>query len=220
MKMKTNTKYYFLTCAVVSLVLLLCNWTNAQQKITSASKNSLSENTELSENTPDQANGFWLLSSTENNVFNAEKEMVWKSDNDALVALRKWVDYLTVEHTVNCGFKIDSPPDKMAPGQEFILSGSFINYEYSTTNNVRVGFKVYMERNLVKNEKLHREGTEVFKIAKDLKQHNTEAKSGVIITPKRYLGDDKTIKICVDFYVGPDHYIMNYIYNWVESSSL
>ncbi len=218
-KMKTLYKISA-TLALATAMFFFCNLANAQIKIESASQNSLTETPEMMENAPDMTNGFWLLSNTEKNVFNAQKDMVWKAENDALLASRKWVDYLSVEHTVNCGFNIDTPPDKIAPGQEFILSGSFTNYEYSTTTNVRVGVKVSMQRDLKKNTKLHREATEIFKIAKDFKQHNTEAKSGVVITPRRYLGDDKTLKICVDYYVGPDHYITTYIYNWIESSSL
>ena len=64
------------------------------------------------------------------------------------------------------------------------------------------------------------DAVQVVNVNKDNKLHTAEVQQGKFIAPKHFMGEGTQIQIMVDCYIGKDHYITTYIYNFVESSSL
>jgi hypothetical protein len=156
--------------------------------------------------------GYWELSGSKIDNFSDNKYTNWIRGNEIISGTCKWQDVLKIEHTVSSSFKWDQPAQKLVPGTNIKISGSYINDEYSTPNRVLTGIHITLDKS--KNGV----STDIIKLTKDNKQHYSEDKTALISIPNFYKGDNREINIIVDCYIGKDHYIATYTYLWVDSA--
>lgn len=193
-------------CFSILLLLMLSNITNAYN-----SKFMVLESEPM--------NGYWQLTDTRTETYNGVKHTQW-TNGDVITATSVWIDILNIEHTVASSFKWEQPPVKMMPGLEVSLSGTYDNIEYSTTSKVLTGIKIYMDRAGSTFYNTSSEAIQVVNVSKDNKLHTAEIQKGAFIAPKHFMGEATQIQIMVDCFIGKDHYLTTYIYNFVESSNL
>ncbi|RPI15621.1 MAG: hypothetical protein EHM58_13620 [Ignavibacteriae bacterium] len=164
-------------------------------------------------------NGYWQLSDTKTETYNGAKYTQWTT-GETITATSVWKDILNIEHTVASSFKWEPPPDKMLPGLEITMSGIYDNIEYSTPNRVFTGIKIFMDRAGASFYNVSSDAVQVVNVNKDNKTHTAELQKGRFIAPKHFTGEGMQIQITVDCFIGKDHYITTYIYNFIESSNL
>jgi hypothetical protein len=193
-------------CFSILFMLMLNNFTNAF-------------NSKFTVLGSEPMNGYWQLTDTKTETYNGAKYTQW-TNGEMITATSIWKDILNIEHTVASSFKWEQPPEKMMPGLEVSLSGTYDNIEYSTTNRVYTGIKIFMDRAGVSFYNTSNDAIQVVNVNKDNKTHTAEIQKGKFISPKHFMGEGTQIQIMVDCFIGKDHYITTYIYNFVESSSL
>ncbi len=161
-----------------------------------------------------EAVGYWALSGT-NSTFNPSKITKWTGNEQNLTGKSIWKDVLDIEHTVSSSFKWESLPERMVPGMEFSFTGEYIDNEYSTTGKTVTGITIFIDKIGTPINKPSKDAVDIVKLNKDNKQHISEAKKNKFSAPKFYIGKSKDIQVIVDCYVGSDHYVSTYTYNWV-----
>ena len=164
--------------------------------------------------TSDPIRGYWELSGTYSENFSDKRITSWVSDNGMMVGTSRWIDVLNIEHTVSSSFKWDSPPQILYSGIDVKLGGSYVNNEYSTTERMKTGMKVYSF--IGKEGESGKGNTDLLKMVKDNKLHESENKMAFFIPPNYYSGDTREMKIIVDCYIGRDHYITTFDYLFVD----
>lgn len=173
-------------------------------------------NTNLIEDPNEPANGFWMLSDVKTENKNLGKITNWVINSEIIIANARWIDQLNIEHNVSCTFEWDRPPDKLIPGTDNKIKTYFKNNEYSTTGKVNTGIKIKIDKIGKIESNLDYESIDILKLAKDYKNRSSEDKLGFFTVPKYYKGDNRTIELVVDCYIGNDHFISTYFYNWTE----
>jgi hypothetical protein len=163
-----------------------------------------------------EAIGYWELSGT-NSSFNTSKITSWTGSKQNLTGQSVWKDVLEIQHTVSSSFKWESLPERMVPGMELSLTSEYIDNEYSTTGKTVTGIKIYIDKVGIPINKPSLDAVEIVKLNKDYRQHISEAKKNKFSAPKFYIGKSKDIQVIVDCYVGTDHYVSTYTYNWVNT---
>ncbi len=214
MKQKFTYNMLFIITVLTLLSMSLSSF--GQEKITSASEKEFA----YTDPGTDPVNGTWELSSTKIDLVSGANDTKWVNGEGLIVATSSWIDMLKIEHTVSSSFKWDNPPQKLVPGQDLKISGTYINNEYSTPNKILTGFKIYSDRDNQPFSEVIPSTWEIIKVLKDNKQHGSEVKTGFFPAPKYYQGDSKEMNIVVDCYIGKDHYVVTYIYMWGDSSHL
>lgn len=164
--------------------------------------------------------GYWEFTGSKTDIYSADKNTLWDNNSDLIVATSTWIDMLKIEHTVSSSFKWEQPPQRLMPGSDNKISGNYINNEYSTPNRVLTGLRILIDRTNEAFSEANAGSTEILKVLKDNKQHVSEVKTGFFSAPKFFRGDTREIRLLVDCYIGKDHYVTTYTYNWIESSSL
>jgi hypothetical protein len=164
-------------------------------------------------------NGYWKLYETRSEVYDGARCTKWTT-GETITALSVWKDLLNIEHTIGSSFTWEAPPNKMMPGLEVILSGTYDNIEYSTTNKIYTGIKIFMDRAGTSFFENTSDGIQVINVRKDNKLHTAEIQKGKFIAPKHFVGEGREIQIMVDCFIGKDHYITTYFYSFIESSNL
>jgi hypothetical protein len=164
--------------------------------------------------------GYWMLVNSKTEVANLVKHTEWTVESGLLTANTNWEDAHKIEETISASFKWDNPPDKMLPGSEVQIKGTFVNNEYSSISRVPYGLLVSLGSTNIKYYNAKSEASEVLQISKNYKQHNSEVKDGWFTAPKHYAGESTWIQLMIDCYVGQDHYVTTYIFSWTESTPL
>lgn len=164
----------------------------------------------------EEAIGYWELN-TSNNTNNPTKITKWNETGTNLTGTSEWKDILDIYHTVSSSFKWDTPPDRMVPGMELSLKGAYVNNEYSTTGKVQTGIRIYIDKVGAPIEKPTYEAVPIVKLSKDNTQHMTEERNGKFSAPKYFRGKSNDIQVIVDCYIGTDHFVTTYEYNWVTT---
>jgi hypothetical protein len=164
--------------------------------------------------------GYWKLTNSNTEIANLEKHTEWSTETGTLTATTSWDDNHKIEHTISASFRWDNPPEKMLPGGDVKIQGTFVNNEYSSIGRILYGLLVSVGNSGTKFFNVKTDASQVLLINKDYKQHNSEVKDGWFLAPKHYLGESTWIQIMVDCYIGQDHYVTTYVYNWIESSPL
>jgi hypothetical protein len=164
--------------------------------------------------------GYWKLNNSMTEIANLEKHTQWSTETGTLTAVTSWDDNHNIEHTISASFRWDNPPDKMTPGGDVKIKGTFVNNEYSSIGRVLYGLLVSIGNSGTKFFNVKTDATQVLQINKDYRQHNSEVKDGWFNAPKHYTGESTWIQIMVDCYIGQDHYVTTYVYTWVESTPL
>jgi hypothetical protein len=170
------------------------------------------ENTTVSE----EAIGYWELN-TSNSTSNPTKITKWNGSQQSLTGTAEWKDILDIIHTVSSSFKWDAPPERMVPGMELNLSSSYVDNEYSTTGKTKTGIKIYIDKVGNPIEKPSYESIDIVKLNKDYREHRSENRDGKFSAPKFFKGRSKDIQVIVDCFIGDDHYVTTYVYDWVNS---
>lgn len=201
-------------------VFLLAFSINAQEKLTSASANT--ETLRIagtSENDPNSVQGYWQLTETKSEIYNVANRTKW-TEGAYITAISSWIDYLDVEHTIESGFKWDTPPEKLMPGKNLQLAGSFEDREFSTCSRIQSGIKIYVSGN--QKGFLHPDAviSNVLYLKKDCKTHNSEINIGTFTAPRNNSKDNNLLHLTIDCYIGSDHYVSTYTYMWVAGKSL
>jgi hypothetical protein len=164
----------------------------------------------------DESIGYWQLTG-QNNGFNPTKITKWNASEQAVTGISSWKDFLEIIHTVSSSFKWDKPPEKMIPGTDVDLKGTYKNIEYSTTGAIKTGIKIFIEKVGDPISEPGYDAIDILKMTKDYKQHMSEVKNATYSPPKFFRGKSKDIQLVVDCYIGSDHYVTTYIYNWVST---
>jgi len=171
---------------------------------------------ESNTSTTEESLGYWELTGN-NKGANPTKVTKWDGTSQSITGTSSWKDYLDIIHTVSSSFKWDTPPDKMMPGMEVNLKGTYTNNEYSTYGATKTGIKIFIEKVGDPISNPGYDAIDILKMTKDYKQHMSEVKNAKYSAPKYFRGKSKDIQLVVDCYIGSDHYVTTYIYNWVIS---
>jgi len=164
----------------------------------------------------EEAIGYWELNTT-NNANNPTKITKWSETGTKLTGTSEWKDILDIIHTVSSSFNWDNPPERMVPGMELNLKGAYVNNEYSTTGKIQTGIKIFVDKVGEPIEKPSYDAIQIVRLSKDNKQHISEERNGKFSAPKYFRGKSKDIQVIVDCYIGTDHYVTTYEYNWVTT---
>lgn len=167
-------------------------------------------------NIKEESIGYWELTRS-NYGTNPTNITTWKSSEQSVTGTSSWKDFLEIIHTVSSSFKWDEPPEKMIPGKDIDLKGSYKNIEYSTTGTIKTGIKIFIQNVGSPISNPGYDAINILKMTKDYKQHVSEVKNAKYNAPKYFRGKSKNIQLVVDCYIGSDHYVTTYIYDWVSS---
>lgn len=214
--MKQTITLNLLIIAVVTLFLTTSTF-QSQEKISGASTKEFTYSDPGSDPGTDPVNGSWELNSTKIDQVKGANDTKFENGSNMIVGTSSWIDILKIEHTVSSSFKWDDPPQKLIPGQDMKISGTYINNEYSTPNRVLTGLKIYSDRDNRPFSEVIPSAWEIFEINKDNKHHGSEVKTGFFPAPKFYQGDSREMNIVVDCFIGKDHYVVTYVYLWSGS---
>lgn len=211
--MVTNINFKVYLSVLISGMMLFSFTVFAQNDNNPAPSGSSSEeHSTVSE----EAIGYWELN-TSNFTNNPTKITKWNEAGTTLTGTSEWKDILDIIHTVSSSFKWDAPPERMVPGMELSLKGAYINNEYSTTGKVQTGIRIYIDKVGAPIEKPTYEAVPIVRLSKDNRQHMTEEANGKFSAPKYFRGTTKDIQVIVDCYIGSDHYVTTYEYDWVTT---
>ena len=161
--------------------------------------------------------GYWQLDGSKTDVVNGSKITTWSTESNTIVGTSGWVDILKIEHTISSSYKWDEPQQVINPGSDMRLSGTYVNNEYSSTNKLAMGIRIYAVKNNEGAGASNQTDEEIIKISKDSKSHANEMKYGYFTAPRYYAGDNREMQLIIDCFIGGDHYITTYTYKWVES---
>ena len=192
------------------MIFLLC----FSFKLQAQDYSSSTKNLQSSGSTSDPVKGYWELSGNYSENFSDNRITTWVSDNGMIVGTSRWDDLLNIEHTVSSSFKWDTPPQRLYSGIDIKFAGSYVNNEYSTTERMLTGMKVYSF--VGKEGESGKSNTDLIKLVKDNKLHESENKISFFIPPNYYRGDAREMKIIVDCFIGRDHYVTTFDYLFVE----
>jgi hypothetical protein len=167
-------------------------------------------------NNKEESIGYWELAGS-NYGTNPTTITTWKISDQSVTGTSSWKDFLNIIHTVSSSFKWEKPPEKMTPGMELNLKGSYTDNEYSTNGLVKTGIKIFIENVGSSISNPGYDAINILKMTKDYKQHISEVKNAKYSAPKYFRGKSKNIQLVVDCYIGSDHYVTTYIYDWVSS---
>lgn len=160
--------------------------------------------------------GSWIFTGSWGEVLNKTKYTDWIGNDNNLIGNSRWKDILSIQHTISCSFSWISPPNVLTPGNEVLLSASYINNEYSSTSKIFSGIRIVLEKGEIISDN---KSSEILFMKKDNLNKNNETKLGNLFIPKYYKGDPEQILIFIDCFIGNDHYRMFYSYRWVEHNS-
>ena len=189
------------------LVALIFALQTQAQEITTNNPTGAGSKTELT-------TGSWILTDMQTHVYNRGNITKWENASNQIEGLCSWKDILDIVHTVSSGFKWDTPPETMRPGNFLNIAAKYTNNEYSTTAKINTGIKMYIDRvgssYLVNTP----DAIEVMKVSKDNKQYTSEDKKGFFSAPKTLFDESNQCQLIVDCYIGQDHYITSYTYTY------
>jgi hypothetical protein len=149
--------------------------------------------------------GYWNLVDKKINVIKSSNEGPWSLNKEGETnCLSIWKDFLEIKHTIDCKLTWSVFPYMMKPGTDMKVSSEFVSNEYSTTSMVQTGIKISVADYT---------SVDILNIKKNYNNHQNEKREVNFKIPS--YNDTKTLLIGVDCYVGKEHYILNYIYNWV-----
>lgn len=211
--MFTFTKIRVLINGIIFVLLFFTVSVYAQNENNPAPSGSPGESTTTNN---DESVGYWQFTG-QNNGFNPTKITKWNASEQAVTGISSWKDYLEIIHTVSSSFKWDKPPEKMIPGTDVDLKGTYKNIEYSTTGYIKTGIKIFIEKVGDPISDPGYDAIDILKMTKDYKQHMSEVKNATYSPPKFFRGKSKDIQLVVDCYIGSDHYVTTYIYNWIST---
>lgn len=167
-------------------------------------------------NNTEETIGYWELTGS-NYGSNPTKITKWNTSEQSVTGTSSWKDFLEIIHTISSSFKWEKPPEKMIPGMELNLKGSYVDNEYSTNGLVKTGIKIFIEKVGDPISNPGYDAIDILKMTKDYKQHISEVKNAKYTAPKYFRGKSKDIQLVVDCYIGADHYVTTYVYNWVST---
>jgi hypothetical protein len=162
----------------------------------------------------ESSNGYWSLTATNTEITGGTKEKKWSGNSGDISIAMKWVDGLTIQHSISCRFKWIEPPREIRPGNEVRMSGTYMNTDYSTTNKVLTGLNIVLDKIYTGQSKLGNEPYEIVKISRDNKNYENETKTGFVEAPKTG-SKDSELKLSISCYAGSTKYTTSYTYSWV-----
>lgn len=186
---------------------------NTQNKSTTLSNNDVKRNVSLIERS---SSGYWALADVKNERTNSQVTK-WTGYERNSTGNSIWKDGLNVEHTIISTFKWEAPPSNLYPGTDLKLVSTYVNEDYSTSEKVKTGITIKIDKANENYFEPSANEIEVVKLIKDNKQNNSEVKTGFINFPKDYSPDSDKIQVTVDCFIGNDHNVTVYIYNWVNN---
>lgn len=158
--------------------------------------------------------GSWVLTGVNNVAVNGLNITKWKTNNRELDGNCTWIDKLNIEHTVESGFKWQEPPQTMQPGTYLNLEAVYTNIDYSTTAPINTGIKMFFASTTSDIKVMDDNAVEVLKLNKDNKQYSNEVKKGFFYAPNIFFDETNNCQLVVDCYIGKDHYITTYTYEY------
>lgn len=158
--------------------------------------------------------GSWVLANVESKSINTSNITKWSPKGTEAVGDCSWKDILEIVHTVSSGFKWQEPPQTMQPGSYMNLEVIYTNLDYATTAKINTGVKIFIERSGANYLTMEPNGIEVLKLNKDNKQYANEVKKGFFYAPKSRFDETNQCQLVIDCYVGKDHYVTTYTYNY------
>ncbi len=186
---------------------------NGQNESTTLSNSDLKSNVSQIERS---SSGFWTLVDTKIETSNSQVTK-WTGNERNSTGNSIWRDGLNIEHRIISTFKWDTPPSNLHPGTDLKLVSTYVNEDYSTSEKVKTGITIKIDKANENYFETSASVIEVVKLVKDNKQNNSEVKTGFISFPKDYSPDSDKIQVTVDCFIGNDHYLTVYIYNWVNN---
>ena len=161
-------------------------------------------------------NGYWTLTATNTEIAGGTKEKKWSGNPGDISIVMRWIDGLSIQHSLSCRFKWGEPPKEIRPGNEVRMSGTYINTDYSTTNKVLTGINIVLDKIYTGENKLSNEPNEIMKISRDNKNYENETKAGFVDAPKTG-NKNSGLKLSINCYAGNAKYTTTYTYSWVGS---
>ncbi|MCC6866716.1 MAG: hypothetical protein IT280_11220 [Ignavibacteria bacterium] len=162
----------------------------------------------------DLTSGGWTLKSVEAKQYNGINITKWDIRNNDVTANCSWKDMLEIVHTIESGFKWQDPPEYMKPGEYLNLEAIYTNIDYSTTANISTGIKMFFGKAGSDYKNPEANSIEVLKLTKSNKQYANEVKKGFFYAPKTYFDKNNLCQLIIDCYVGKDHYVTTYTYEY------
>lgn len=160
------------------------------------------------------SSGSWVLTSSKTNVYNTNGLTTWDGKTNEIDGECSWKDFLDIVHTVNSGFKWETPPSMMQPGNFLNIEAKYINNEYSTPSRILTGIKMFIDKTGANFMAESREAIEIMKVSKDNKQNASEVKKGFFTAPKTLFDESNKCDLVIDCYIGKDHYVTTYTYTY------
>lgn len=158
--------------------------------------------------------GSWVLSNVEQKAYNGTNLTKWTGNTNEVGGMHSWKDMLDIIHTVNSGFKWQDPPKTMQPGSYLNLEAVYTNLDYSTPSNVKTGIKMFIDKAGVSYMVSNPDAIDILKVNKDNKQNANEVKKGFFDAPKTLFDETNQCQLVVDCYIGKDHYVTTYTYEY------
>jgi len=158
--------------------------------------------------------GSWILTGSETHVYNTHGLTKWENKSNEIDGEYTWKDFLDIVHTVNSGFKWETPPKSMQPGNFLNIEASYVNNEYSTPSKIPTGIKMFIDRNGINFMTQTQESIEIMKVSKDNKQNGSEVKKGFFTAPKTLFDEIPKCDLVIDCFIGQDHYVTTYTYTY------
>ncbi|MGH2575353.1 MAG: hypothetical protein ACRDFC_06605 [Ignavibacteria bacterium] len=196
---------------IFTLLLFLIQNVNAQEEPSLVVAGEPTNSSYYSES----PNGYWSLTDSKSEVYNTSNQNVWSGTGRNLSVVSRWIDFLSIEHTISCNYKWDEPPTQLKPKSELKMVSEYVNNEYSTTGKIPTGIKISVSK-LTSSGQTGNEPIEVLKIGKDHINYSNEVKMGFIETPQLERGD-KNMLLTVSCFVGSSRHVTTYIYSWVST---
>lgn len=158
--------------------------------------------------------GSWVLTNVQQKAYNGTNMTKWNAKNNEIDGELAWKDMLDIIHTVNSGFKWQDPPQSMQPGTYMNLEAIYTNIDYATSSNVKTGIKMFIDRAGTDYKVSNEDAIEILKVNKDNKQYANEVKKGFFSAPKTLFDETNQCQLIVDCFVGKDHYVTTYTYEY------
>ncbi len=186
--------------------------TNTPQEITITNTNSNTEGAGTYR--AELTGGSWVLTNVDQKAYNGTNLTKWTGSTNDVGGMHSWKDILEITHTVNSGFKWQDPPKMMQPGSYLNIEAIYTNLDYSTPSNVKTGIKMFIDKAGTSYQVANTDAIEILKVNKDNKQNANEVKKGFFDAPKTLFDETNQCQLIVDCYIGKDHYVTTYTYEY------
>ena len=154
---------------------------------------------------------YWQLTESKVLVSNYDNYTVWTGSPGEIKGEMTRIDNYKIEHTITTKFTWGLPPAMLTPGKESSIYAAFENTDYSSTSPAFSGLIIKLDDY---NENIS-SASEFVKLGRSKKNSTPEFTNGTFFVPFHNEKNNRLL-ISVNCFIGNDHYITAYIYEWVK----